>query len=172
MAGLSAHGKTLVGNFRRAFEEEYGVPVRVYHGVKFAKDDATLASIRVEDHSGGREVELHGNMKVGNAEAKVLEAIGIRIQIEDGRGGLANNDSTLGSLRGGTVPTHPASPSGGAPAASAPSPTPEPTRLSSSAPAPSPTPAPAPPKSGCVIMLAVGMAAAIVVPASVLAWLV
>lgn len=168
MAGLSAHGKTLVGNFRRAFEEEYGVPVRVYHGVKFAKDDATLASIRVEGHSGGREIELHGNMKVGNAEAKVLEAIGIRIQIEDGRGGLANDDATLGSLRGGTAPGRSAAPSGGAPSASAPSPTPEPTRPS----APAPTPAPAPAKSGCLIMLAVGVAAAIVVPAAVLAWLV
>ncbi len=109
MPGLSAHGKTLVGNFRRAFEEEYGVPVRVYHGVKFASDDATLASIRVDGHAGGREIELHGNMKVGTAEAAVLEAIGIKIQIENGKGELADDEVTLGSLRGG-VAARPAAP--------------------------------------------------------------
>jgi uncharacterized protein involved in tellurium resistance len=103
MPGLSTHGKTLVGTFRRAFEEEYGVPVRVYHGARFASDDATLASIRVDGHAGGREIDLHGNMKVGTAESNVLESIGIRIQIENGKGELADDEVTLGSLRGGVA---------------------------------------------------------------------
>jgi len=107
----------LVGNFRRAFEEQYGVPVRVYHGVKFASDDATLASIRVDGHPGGREIELHGNMKVGTAEAEVLEAIGIRIEIENGQGALADDEATLGSLQGGAAPRASQDPPPVAPAA-------------------------------------------------------
>ncbi len=169
MPGLSAHGKTLVGNFRRSFEEEYGVPVRVYHGVKFAKEDATLASIRVDGHPGGREIELHGNMKVGTAEAKVLEAIGIRIQIEDGRGGLASDDVTLGSLRSGASTGRSSGASGqAAPVAQQPASSPSPAPPQDSKPA---LEGAASGKKGCLVMLLVGGLGAISAPIALVSWL-
>lgn len=98
MPGLDAHGKMLVKNFKSAFREEFGASVRVYNGVKFADDDATLASVRMNDHDGGKSCTLHGNMKVKTAEEEVKEALGIKIQIEDRTGELADNSATLGSL--------------------------------------------------------------------------
>jgi hypothetical protein len=99
MPGLDAHGKMLVKNFQSAFLEEFGVTVRVYHGVKFADGGATLASVRMKDHEGGKSCSLHGNMKVKTAEDAVKDALGIKIQIEDRNGELADNSVTLGSLR-------------------------------------------------------------------------
>ncbi|MFM1822159.1 MAG: hypothetical protein RI967_425 [Planctomycetota bacterium] len=169
MPGLSAHGKTLVGNFRRTFEEEYGVPVRVYHGVKFAKEDATLASIRVDGHPGGREIELHGNMKVGTAEAKVLEAIGIRIQIEDGRGGLASDDVTLASLRSGPPVARPSGTSNQTVPA-APQPALSPSTVLSQAPKPALEESSSG-KKGCLVMLLVGGLGVISTPLALVSWL-
>lgn len=109
MPTMTAHGKTLVGNSRRSFLESFGVPIRVCHGVGFADEAATIASVRLADRSGGRELELHGNMKVGTVHAEVLERLGIKIRVEDGRGGLADEGVTLASLRGGaTVEASPA----------------------------------------------------------------
>ena len=99
MPGFSAHGKMLVKNFKSSFATEFGVPVRVYNGVRFAAEDATLASVRIDGHAGGKTVELHGNMKVKTAEDAVKDALGVKIQIEDGKGELANNAATLGSLK-------------------------------------------------------------------------
>ncbi len=98
MPGFSAHGKMLVKNFKSSFLAEFGVPVRVYNGVRFADEDATLASVRIDGHAGGSECELHGNMKVKTAEDAVKDALGIKIQVEDGDGELADNGVTLGSL--------------------------------------------------------------------------
>lgn len=95
---FKAHGKMLVKNFKAKFLEEFGVPVRVYNGVRFANDDATIASIRAEG-SGGSSIELHGNMKVKTAENTVKDGLGIKIQIEDGRGELADDGVTISSLR-------------------------------------------------------------------------
>jgi hypothetical protein len=100
MSGFSAHGKMIVKNFKSSFLAEFGVPVRVYNGARFADDSATVASIRSDDAAAGGTVKLHGNMKVKTAEDAVKDALGIKIQIEDGNGELANNGATLGSLRG------------------------------------------------------------------------
>lgn len=99
MPGFSVSGKMLVKNFKASFMTEFGVPVRVYNGVRFANEDATLASVRIDGHDGGKSCELHGNMKVKTAEDAVKDAIGIKIQVEDGKGGLADNAATLGSLK-------------------------------------------------------------------------
>lgn len=98
MSEFSVHGKMLVGNFRRHFEEKYGFRIRVHHGTSLADDEATLAAVRLRDHSGGRSLRLHGNMKVATAEAAVLDAIGIRVRIEGRDGELADAEATIGSL--------------------------------------------------------------------------
>jgi hypothetical protein len=50
----------LVTNFKSPFLAEFGVPVRAYSGVRFANEDATFASVRIDGHSGGKECDLTG----------------------------------------------------------------------------------------------------------------
>lgn len=98
MSSIKMSGREKVKTFKEDFKNAFGVGVRLYYGVKFADDNATLASIRKGDVKGG-EVEIHGNMKVGNAEKLVMDNFGIKIQIEDKTGGLADNNASLGSLK-------------------------------------------------------------------------
>jgi hypothetical protein len=100
---FKVHGKMLVKNFKAAFQEEFGVGVKVHKGFSmghFADDSETLASNRSE--SAGKvsgELELHGNMKVGSAEKAIKESLGFAVQILDKSGANADNNATLGSLR-------------------------------------------------------------------------
>lgn len=80
MADLTISGKMKVKTFKADFKNAYGSTLRVYNGQKFADDDATLASIRKGDVKGG-EIAVNGKMLVGNFEAKIFEAFGIKIQI-------------------------------------------------------------------------------------------
>ncbi len=95
---LDVHGNMKVSTFKNAFRDAFGVDVRVYHGAKFADTDATLSSIRSGD-SRGQSIAVHGRTKVGNVEKKFLEDLGIRIQIENRDGGLADNNLGLTELQ-------------------------------------------------------------------------
>lgn len=98
MASIKISGRMKVKTLKDEFKKAFGVGIRLYNGVKFADDDATLASIRKGDAKGG-DVEIHGNLKVGNAEKLILDNFGIKNQIEDKTGELADNNVTLGSLK-------------------------------------------------------------------------
>jgi hypothetical protein len=108
-------------------------------------------------------------MKVGTAEAKVLEAIGIRIQIEDGRGGLASDDVTLASLRSGPPAARPSGTSNQTvPAA------PQPALSSSTVLSQAPKPAleeSSSGKKGCLVRLIVGGLGVISTPLALVSWL-
>ena len=97
---LSIDGRKKVKTLREEFKKEFGVSIRVYKGVKFADDDATLASIRKGDAPKTGSFEVHGNTKVGNVEKQFLDALGIKVQIEAADGSLADNNLTLSQLRG------------------------------------------------------------------------
>ena len=97
MATISAKGNTKVKTLKKSFKGEYGIEIRIYDGNKFADDDATLASVRKGDPAGG-EIKISANMKVGNLEDKFKDMLGVKIQIEDANGKLADNSVTLGSL--------------------------------------------------------------------------
>ena len=73
---LSVDGRKKVKTLKEEFKKEFGVSIRVYKGVKFADDDATLASIRKSDAPKTGSFEVHGNTKVGNVEKQFLEALG------------------------------------------------------------------------------------------------
>lgn len=84
-----------VKTLRTQFKEAFGSTLRVYNGVKFADDDATLASIRAKDAKGG-ELAVKGNMQVGNFENKVKELYGIKVQVANADdSALADNSITL-----------------------------------------------------------------------------
>ena len=96
---VSVSGRMKVGTLKKDFKEAFGVNIRVYNGKKFADDDATLASIRAEGAPKSGEVKIVGQSKVKTVEDAFKKELGITIQIEDKKGGLADNAVTLGSLR-------------------------------------------------------------------------
>ena len=72
---MKVNGRITVAKFKEMFKDEFGVGVRVYHKINFAKDSATLASIRDgEPAKKSDDFELHGNTRVGNAEKAFMEA--------------------------------------------------------------------------------------------------
>ena len=52
MADFSIDGRMKVKTLKKQFKEAFGSTLRVYKGVGFADDEATLASIRAEGAKG------------------------------------------------------------------------------------------------------------------------
>lgn len=92
---LKVSGRMTVKTLKSQFKENYGSTLRVYNGIKFADDSATLASIRSGEAKGG-ELTVGGNMKVGNFEDKMKEIFGIKVQVANADdSALADNGITL-----------------------------------------------------------------------------
>lgn len=92
---LNISGKMKVKTLRADFKKEFGLTLRVYDGVKFADEDATLATIRKGDAKGG-EFSPRTNTKVGNLEDKIKDLFGIKTQVAGSDDSyLCNNDLTL-----------------------------------------------------------------------------
>ena len=91
---LDVGGRMKVKTLKRTFHGTFGVQIRVYKGQKFADDDATLASIRGKDAKGG-DIRIHGRTLVKNVEKMFKAQMGIKIQIQDKDGGLADNSLSL-----------------------------------------------------------------------------
>jgi hypothetical protein len=77
---LNISGNMKVKTLKADFKKEFGLTLRVYNGVAFADDAATLASIRKGDAKGG-EFAPRTNTKVGNLEDKIKELFGIKTQV-------------------------------------------------------------------------------------------
>ena len=86
-----------VSAFQEDFKKEFGVAIRVYKGRHLA-DDVALKSLTEKGEKGG-SIDFGGNTKVKNVEKVFMDAMGIKVQIEDKKGGLADNNATLASLR-------------------------------------------------------------------------
>lgn len=100
MADFNISGRMKVKHVIDRFKETFSTGIRIYNGAKFADGDATIASLRREksDIRGGKDVAIRGNMLVKNVEKLIEEEFGVKVQIEDKDGKLADNDVTLGSL--------------------------------------------------------------------------
>ncbi len=100
-AEITVGGSLKVKSLKARFHESFGVGIRIYNGARFADEEATLASIRVdmEGAKAAKDFSVHGRTLVGNVEKQFLEAIGVKIQIENAAGALADNSVTLGSLK-------------------------------------------------------------------------
>ena len=96
---LSIDGRKKVKTLKEEFKKEFGVSIRVYNGVKFADENATLASIRNESAPKSGSFEVHGNTKVGNVEKQFMENLGIKVQVENSKGELADNSETLAAQK-------------------------------------------------------------------------
>ncbi|MDG2156341.1 MAG: hypothetical protein P8M26_10395 [Gammaproteobacteria bacterium] len=86
-----------VSAFQEQFKAEFGVGVRVYKGAKLAPDVA-LKSLTEKGTRGGA-IDFGGGTKVKNVETAFKEEMGIKIQIENKKGALADNNATLASLK-------------------------------------------------------------------------
>ncbi len=96
MAEISVSGRMKVSTLRDQFKEAFGATLRVYKGVKFADDDATLASIRSEDAPKSGDMTIRGNMLVGNFETKFEETFGIKVQVANAdNSALSDNEISL-----------------------------------------------------------------------------
>jgi len=92
---LNINGRMKVKTLRADFKKEFGLNLRIYVGVNFADDDATLASIRKGDSKGG-EFSPQRNTKVGNFEDKIMDMFGIKTQVSGSDDSyLCDNDKTL-----------------------------------------------------------------------------
>ena len=86
-----------VSSFKAQFKDEFGVGIRVYKG-RHRAPDVSLKSL-TEKGSRGGEINFGGRTMVKNVEKKFLDAMGIKVQIEDKSGNLADNTASLASLR-------------------------------------------------------------------------
>jgi hypothetical protein len=86
-----------VSSFKAQFKDEFGVGIRVYKG-RHRAPDVSLKSL-TEKGSRGGEINFGGRTMVKNVEKAFLDAMGIKVQIEDKSGGLADNNASLASLR-------------------------------------------------------------------------
>ena len=95
MADLKVSGNLTVAGLKKRFKDTFGCSLRVYTTPQcksYAKEDATLASIRAEGAKGG-ELTVGSNL---NFEKKMEEVFGIYVQVatpDDSK--LAKNDITL-----------------------------------------------------------------------------
>ncbi len=95
---IRVDGRMKVDTFKDNFKETFGVSIRVYKGNKFADGSLTLSSIRSESAKGGT-IEINGRTHVKNVEKMFEEEMGIKVQVENEKGELANNDVSLASLK-------------------------------------------------------------------------
>lgn len=98
MADLKVTGNLTVAGLKKRFKSTFGCNLRIYTTSTckaYAKEDATLASIRATGAKGG-ELTVGGNLRVGSFEKKMQEVFGIYVQVatpDDSK--LAKNDITL-----------------------------------------------------------------------------
>jgi hypothetical protein len=86
-----------VSSFQKQFKDEFGVGIRVYKGRHIA-DDVAMKSLTAKGSRGG-DIDFGGGTKVKNVEKAFKEEMGIKVQVEDKKGGLADNNATLASLK-------------------------------------------------------------------------
>jgi len=82
---INVSGRMKVKTLKDQFFNEFGLVLRVYKGIKFADDDATLASCRKDgaDAKGG-EVKIWNKSKIGNIEKQFMENFGVKVNIASG----------------------------------------------------------------------------------------
>ncbi len=94
-----------VSSFQADFEKEFGVGIRLYKGRKKlepgkldAADDVALKSLTEKGAKGG-DMNFGGNTKVRNVEKAFMDQMGIKAQVQNAKGGLADDEATLASLK-------------------------------------------------------------------------
>ena len=91
-----------VKKFANDFSEHFGVQVKVYVKTSNvpAKESQTLASVRPINFDGKpQNVVVKMSQKVGDVEKSFMRLMGVKIQILNADGSLADDHITLGELK-------------------------------------------------------------------------
>lgn len=91
-----------VKKFVNDFSEHFGVQVKVYVKTSNvpAKESQTLASVRPTNFDGKpQSVVVKMSQKVGEVEKLFMRLMGVKIQILNADGSLADDNRTLGELK-------------------------------------------------------------------------
>ena len=83
MANIDISGRTKVKTLKRNFKKEFGSTLRIYNGIKFADDDATIGSIASKTIKKDAELKARGNTLVGTFIAKCKKHFGIKVRVAD-----------------------------------------------------------------------------------------
>jgi hypothetical protein len=98
ITGLGQGNSIFTASSRRARRHAQGVVAtggRAYYLWSSSIKKQTLT----EKGARGGAIDFGGNTKVRNVEKAFMDAMGIRVQVEDKKGDLADDNSTLASLR-------------------------------------------------------------------------
>ena len=99
MAKLRIVGQSKVGTIKEKFREAMGVDLQIYdQSGEPAPDNVTFGSIRSKSPTSV-EVTIAGQTLVKNVEAFFEDNYGVKIDILNEDGSLADNEFTLGSIR-------------------------------------------------------------------------
>ena len=94
MADFKIDGRMKVKTLKDEFKKAFGATLRVYNGVQFADDSASLASIRQGDAKGG-EFSPSNCMTCGGFEKRMKEMFGIKVQVANGDDSKLADNSTM-----------------------------------------------------------------------------
>lgn len=81
MADFDISGRMKVKTLKTNFKKEFGSTLRVYNGVKFADDDATIASIAGKKIAADAEVKARGNTLVGTFTKAIDKNFSIKVRV-------------------------------------------------------------------------------------------
>jgi hypothetical protein len=81
MADFDISGRMKVKTLKANFKKEFGSLLRVYNGVKFADDDATIASIADKKIASDAEVKANGRTLVGNFCKNMEKNFAIKVRV-------------------------------------------------------------------------------------------
>lgn len=86
-----------IGTVRQNFLETFGVGIRFYNGKKFADDDAAIVYVgkKNSDKYAQSELSFGADALIKNVQKIFEDVFGVKIQIEDKDGKLANETITL-----------------------------------------------------------------------------
>ena len=99
MAKLTIYGQNKISTVKALFRETVGVDIQIYdQDGNPADETATLGSIRTKSPQS-TEMNVVGQTLVKNVEKFFEENYGVKIDILNADGTLADNESTLGTIR-------------------------------------------------------------------------
>lgn len=94
---IGIYQQMTVNQFKSIFRKIFGTGIRIYSGNSFADNDEFLQQIGFS-HNVNVNLNLPLDLKIGMIEKAFKNKIGIKIQIENKNGALADNNLTLAEI--------------------------------------------------------------------------
>jgi hypothetical protein len=80
MAGISVNGNKKIATIQKEFNEQFPyLKIRIYKGSSVVSGSLTLAQARTK--TGGGNISINGNKKIGSLEKEFMTNFGLRVQV-------------------------------------------------------------------------------------------